>query len=543
MKTYYFFMILLGLLLGACSRQDEPELPPETRDYAFPSGTDMTIHSARSVFPYSFHWNSVDGVNEYTLRFSTDSAFPADRTSSYTVTTGNEYTFDTADDFEALLAGFDLPRFVSGTIYWIVIPATSRQDIHPEIHSFTGVIGKTLSGEQQAALAGFPRNVVIAHRGNTAGMPEETEAAYRWARNMGADYLECDLQQTADGVIVLLHDDDLIRTTNVKTVFADNPARTNVARLTFKQIQQLDAGSWKGARFAGEQVPSLEDLIRVCEGYRYLRKRDLPSVYPGISAAGGRQRVMMGVDNVSESTLQAAGYNQYLLAVNHTGTVYIPDEKAGNGHHPGVFAEIKNSGSIINRDSLVSLLTATGWYDDDPGRMKQVPVINDGRHVAIANTDARVVIQSFNVNYLRECKNKFRRLRPMACLVWDDRNATEYYARLAEWMDAGVTLVSPMIGKVDGANFNAAKGRMIRNAGLHIVPFTFSGNESVYNGYAGKNADACNYLDGVITDNLNVAYRFYQQLETKFLFPNTALGWPDNLQANKLRSWGIRLKD
>ncbi len=66
-----------------------------------------------------------------------------------------------------------------------------------------------------------PLYAVIAHRGSTYWTPEETEASWRWARDMGADYLESDLQATKDGVVLSLHDDNLKRTTNIQTVFSD----------------------------------------------------------------------------------------------------------------------------------------------------------------------------------------------------------------------------------------------------------------------------------------------------------------------------------
>lgn len=66
-----------------------------------------------------------------------------------------------------------------------------------------------------------PLYAVIAHRGSTYWTPEETEASWRWARDMGADYLESDLQATKDGVVLSLHDDNLKRTTNIQNVFSD----------------------------------------------------------------------------------------------------------------------------------------------------------------------------------------------------------------------------------------------------------------------------------------------------------------------------------
>ena len=66
-----------------------------------------------------------------------------------------------------------------------------------------------------------PEYAVVAHRGSTFWAPEETEAAYRWAREIGADYLECDMQVSKDGVVLALHDDNLKRTTNIENVFGE----------------------------------------------------------------------------------------------------------------------------------------------------------------------------------------------------------------------------------------------------------------------------------------------------------------------------------
>ncbi len=66
-----------------------------------------------------------------------------------------------------------------------------------------------------------PLYAVVAHRGSTYWTPEETEASWRWARDMGADYLEADLQATKDGVVLSLHDDNLKRTTNIQSTFSD----------------------------------------------------------------------------------------------------------------------------------------------------------------------------------------------------------------------------------------------------------------------------------------------------------------------------------
>lgn len=83
-----------------------------------------------------------------------------------------------------------------------------------------------------------PLYAVIAHRGSTYWTPEETEASWRWARNMGADYLESDLQATKDGVVLSLHDDNLKRTTNIQTVFSDQVP--NIRKAFYRSLTYED---------------------------------------------------------------------------------------------------------------------------------------------------------------------------------------------------------------------------------------------------------------------------------------------------------------
>jgi glycerophosphoryl diester phosphodiesterase len=78
-----------------------------------------------------------------------------------------------------------------------------------------------LSERSQKVRDYVKKDIVIAHRGTTYWAPEETQPAFLWARNIGADYLEFDIQQTKDGKLVAFHDKDLIRTTNVEAIFPE----------------------------------------------------------------------------------------------------------------------------------------------------------------------------------------------------------------------------------------------------------------------------------------------------------------------------------
>jgi glycerophosphoryl diester phosphodiesterase len=118
----------------------------------------------------------------------------------------------------------------------------------------------------------FTKPTLIAHRGASADAPEHTLAAYELALKQGADFVEPDLQLTKDGVLVCLHDSSLERTTNVAEVFPDRAKEVKgkktwpVADFTLAEIQKLDAGSWKAAKFAGAKVPTFQQMIDAVKG-------------------------------------------------------------------------------------------------------------------------------------------------------------------------------------------------------------------------------------------------------------------------------------
>ncbi|MGZ0787886.1 glycerophosphodiester phosphodiesterase family protein, partial [Pseudomonas saponiphila] len=94
--------------------------------------------------------------------------------------------------------------------------------------------------------------LITAHRAGAARAPENTLAALRLAIAEKADYAEIDVQTASDGTLMVLHDADLMR-------IAGDSRR--VANLSASEIQQLDAGSWHSAAFAGESVPTLLEML------------------------------------------------------------------------------------------------------------------------------------------------------------------------------------------------------------------------------------------------------------------------------------------
>jgi glycerophosphoryl diester phosphodiesterase len=113
-----------------------------------------------------------------------------------------------------------------------------------------------------ASIAAEDRPLVIGHRGAAGTAPENTVSAFKDARAAGVDYLEIDVQLSADGVPFLFHDDTPARTTNVAEVF---PGRENdpITSFTWAELQQLDAGSYFDEKFTGEKIPHLDDAAKI----------------------------------------------------------------------------------------------------------------------------------------------------------------------------------------------------------------------------------------------------------------------------------------
>lgn len=98
---------------------------------------------------------------------------------------------------------------------------------------------------------------VVGHRGVCALYPENTMLSFAKAVEMGLDGIETDVHMTTDGRLVLIHDDRLERTTDGVGL---------VEECTLADLKRLDAGSHLEARFHGERIPELEDLLDLVRG-------------------------------------------------------------------------------------------------------------------------------------------------------------------------------------------------------------------------------------------------------------------------------------
>jgi len=93
---------------------------------------------------------------------------------------------------------------------------------------------------------------IIAHRGASGHAPENTFAAFERAVQLGAGFIETDLQLTRDARFVAIHDPSLERTTNGRGAVRDH---------TLAQLRELDAGKWFDRQFMDQRIPTLDEIL------------------------------------------------------------------------------------------------------------------------------------------------------------------------------------------------------------------------------------------------------------------------------------------
>ncbi|MCB0208287.1 MAG: glycerophosphodiester phosphodiesterase [Anaerolineae bacterium] len=173
----------------------------------------------------------------------------------------------------------------------------------------------------------------IAHRGARSLAPENTLAAARQALAVGADMWELDVSVTADGELILMHDDSLVRTTDARQCFP-NRAPWNFTTFTLDEIKQLDAGSYfietdpfgtiadglvdVSAQMAlrGEPIPTLEEALRFTRDNNWLVNVEIKKTPPPMESFPVVERVIdliMTLD-MPEQVLLSSFEHSYLTA-------------------------------------------------------------------------------------------------------------------------------------------------------------------------------------------------------------------------------------
>ena len=115
----------------------------------------------------------------------------------------------------------------------------------------------------QVTQAHWPYPRWIAHRGAGKLAPENTLSAFRLGASLGYRMFECDVKLSADGVPFLLHDDTLPRTTNASERWGADPSPLGGDH-PWSDLSQLDAGSWHSRAYAGESLPTLDNIAHFC---------------------------------------------------------------------------------------------------------------------------------------------------------------------------------------------------------------------------------------------------------------------------------------
>ena len=161
----------------------------------------------------------------------------------------------------------------------------------------------------------LPARGIAAHRGASATHPENTLSALQEAVRLGAQQIEFDLRMTADGAVVLMHDERVDRTTD---------GQGAVAELRLDEIRQLDAGSWKDLRFRGERVPTLEEALAILPRTVWLNlhikdARALPAVLRQVERSGRRSQAIVSLRRADILSARKLLAGAVLNNLSHSG--------------------------------------------------------------------------------------------------------------------------------------------------------------------------------------------------------------------------------
>ncbi len=368
-----------------------------------------------------------------------------------------------------------------------------------------------LSADMQKVRDYVPNNAVIAHRGSTFWVPEETEAAFRWGRNVGSDYLEADLQMTKDGVILALHDYDLRRTSNIENVY---PERENLpaSSFTYEELMKLDAGSWfndakpeqarAGFKSQKQYISTLEDLIMYAQGKRMKRDVNGNRIYTKTTVAG--------------KTVYTFEYE---------------DDPADNGHRPGIYIETKEP--WVNpgiEEATYKELDRLGWNIITKPATSTEHFITDSKgrtnRVNVGNTNGKVILQTFSQESLRNLYKVFKGKVPTCYLLWLGNGATDMPKddprSYAEFINFGIQNGAHFMGpSIPGAPNNYPnllkpwQAGLIHKAGMESHAYSFDSYEQMaqffgeYNYGTVVDGIKLPYVDGMFTNRADITLDYY----------------------------------
>ncbi len=324
----------------------------------------------------------------------------------------------------------------------IAFASCENQDFTDVNNDATRVEVDHISPEMAKVRDYVPMYAVVAHRGTTFWAPEETEAAWRWAREMGADYLESDLQCSKDGVVLANHDDNLRRTTNIENVFGETVPETRKAfymkhgvseaeaeklvaadkasfrpyyakSYMYEELMMLDAGTWfnetsieqarDGFSEQHQYVSALQDQIMYAEGKMLKRDSNGERVYT-ITGTWDPEKPYDCLDYTFE---------------------YVNDPQ-DTGNRPGIYIEFKESWLNPSdfEQRVYEVLDNCGWNIITKPAPASEPFYKNGK-VNVGNTNGKVILQSFSLESLTRTEKVFKGQVPMCFLLWEGQAATD----------------------------------------------------------------------------------------------------------------------
>lgn len=416
----------------------------------------------------------------------------------------------------------------------------------------------TLSAEMQKVRDYVPEYAVVAHRGSTFWTPEETEAAYRWAREMGADYLEADLQVSKDGVILALHDTDLKRTTNIEDVFGESlpkdirrkyyedlgySAEEVKAKLaadikafvpnypcsyTYQELMMLDAGKWfnetsleqarSGFEKQHQYISTLEDMIMFSKGYRLDRKNEPANNYP---------RIVNGFQKTGKTFVNPIAYTKEDV-VKYAFSYVQEDATHWTGNVPGIYIEFKEP--WLNPSEFEQMVyDELAEVQDMNIITKPEPESNPSyknKNVNVGNTNGKVILQTFSLQSLVRVGKLFKGQVPMCFLLWKGTGATDltYDAPqgYASFINLAVENKAHYIGPcIAGAPNNYPElnlpwqHNLIHNAKMKNHPYSFDTYDQMAKYFGQYNFDVeggtryeAPYLDALFTNHTDMTLQY-----------------------------------
>lgn len=218
---------------------------------------------------------------------------------------------------------------------------------------------------------------VYAHRGFSTIAPENTIAAFNKALEIGATGIELDVQLSKDGVAMVFHDEKLDRTTDHRGLLAN---------FTCAELKKYDAGSWFSKEYAGEKIPTLEEVLELLSMAPFTSVELNIELKTGIIDYPGLEKIVLDLTHQYEMQSRTifSSFNHYSLkklkeldSAARTGILYV-----SGIYEPWKYA-VKIGATALHplfyniRPELVKMAHQAGlklnpWTVDDPGMMKKM---------------------------------------------------------------------------------------------------------------------------------------------------------------------------